>query len=81
MADAHRTDLPLAGVVSDNPLYTLMKEACLDKLDLQIGYRDLGPHPESGTDKLAIDRVSLVEEARTRPPGVRPALEFDGHGQ
>jgi len=43
MADAHRTDLPLAGVASDNPLYTLMKEACFGKLDLEVGYRDLGP--------------------------------------
>lgn len=59
MADAHHTDLPLAGIASDNPRYTLMKEPC--KLDLEIGYRYLGPHPESGTDKLAIDRVSPVE--------------------
>jgi len=61
MADAHPTDLPLAGVASDNPRYTLMKEACFGKLDLGVGYRDPGPHPESRTDKLAIDRVSLVE--------------------
>jgi hypothetical protein len=61
MADAHPTDLPLAGVASDNPRYILMKEACFGKPDLQVGYRDLGPHRESGTDKLAIDRVNLVE--------------------
>jgi hypothetical protein len=61
MADAHHTDLPLAGVASDSPRHTLIKEACFGKLDLEVGYGDFGPHPESGTDKLAIDRVSLVE--------------------
>jgi hypothetical protein len=61
MADAHHTDLPLARVTSDNPRYALMKEACFGKLDLEVAYRDLRPHPESGTDKLVIDRVSLVE--------------------
>jgi hypothetical protein len=61
MADAHHTDLPLAGVATDNPRYTLMKEACFGQLDLEVGYRDLDPHPESGTDKLAIDLVTLVE--------------------
>jgi hypothetical protein len=61
MADAHPTGLPLAGVATDSPRYTLMKKACFGKFDLEVGYRDLGPHPESGTDQLAIDRVSLVE--------------------
>ena len=43
MADARHTDQPLAGVASDSPRYTLRKEACFGKLDLEVGYHDLGP--------------------------------------
>ena len=43
MSDAHHTDLPLAGVASDNPRHTLLKEACFGTLDLEVGYREMGP--------------------------------------
>ena len=45
MADAHRTELPLAGVAADNPRYTLMKEASFSKRHRQA----------------RIDRVTLVK--------------------
>lgn len=60
IADAH-TGAPLAGVTADNLVYDLMKEAYFRQLTVEIGYRDFGPDPQSGTNKLCIDRVSLTQ--------------------
>jgi hypothetical protein len=58
IADAH-TGAPLAGVDADNLVFDLMKEAYFRKLNVEVGYRDFGPDPQSGINKLCIDRVSL----------------------
>lgn len=58
VADAH-TGAPLAGVTTDNLAYDLMKEAFFRQLTVEVGYRDFGPDPQSGTLKLCIDRVIL----------------------
>jgi hypothetical protein len=79
MADAHHTDLPLAGVASDNPCYTLRKEACFGKLDIGGRISRLGPHPESGSS-LSIASVWSSRLAPDRQALDR-AFEFDGQGQ
>lgn len=58
IADAH-TGSPLAGVTATNLVFDLMKEAYFRKLNVEVGYRDFGPDPQSGIEKLCIDRVSL----------------------
>jgi hypothetical protein len=60
IADPH-TGAPLAGVTSDNLVFDLLKEAYLQKLSVQVGYRDFGPDPQAGINKLCIDRVSLTQ--------------------
>ncbi len=60
IADAH-TGMPMSGVTSDNPVYDLMKEAYFRNLTVEVGYRDFGPDPQAGINKLCIDRVSLVQ--------------------
>ena len=60
IADAH-TGTPLAGVTTDNLVYDLMKEAYFRQLKVEVGYRDFGPDPQSGINKLCIDRVSLTQ--------------------
>ena len=60
IADAH-TGTPLNGVSTGNLVYDLMKEAYFRKLIVEVGYRDFGPDPQSGINKLCIDRVSLVQ--------------------
>ncbi len=60
IADAH-TGAPLAGVTTDNLVYDLMKEAYFRQLTVAVGYRDFGPDPQSGINKLCIDRVSLTQ--------------------
>ena len=60
IADPH-TGAPLNGVTAANPIYDLMKEAYLRKLNVEVGYRDFGPDPQSGINKLCIDRVSLTQ--------------------
>ncbi|NTW83383.1 MAG: hypothetical protein HGB36_08465 [Chlorobiaceae bacterium] len=60
IADAH-TGLPLNGVSTGNLVFDLMKEAYFRKLTVEIGYRDFGPDPQAGINKLCIDRVSLVQ--------------------
>ena len=67
MSDAHHTDLPLAGVASDNPRYTLLKEACFGTLDLEVGYRDLGPiQKAAATSSPSIASVCSSRLARDR---------------
>ena len=60
IADAH-TGASLHGVTADNLAYDLLKEAYMRNLNVEVGYRDFGPDPQSGINKLCIDRVSLVQ--------------------
>ncbi len=60
IADAH-TGAPIPNVTSDNLLYDLLKDAYFRKLNVQVAYRDFGPDPQSGIDKLCIDRVILTQ--------------------
>ena len=60
LADPH-TGTPIPSVTSDNPIFDLMKEAYFRKLTLEVGYRDFGPDPQSGINKLCIDRVNLTQ--------------------
>jgi len=60
IADAH-TGAPMPGVTAGNPVYDLMKEAYFRNLSVEVGYRDFGPDPQSGINKLCIDRVSLTQ--------------------
>ena len=47
-------------VTTDNVLYDAMKEAYFRDLTIQAGFRDFGPDPQSGINKLCIDRISLT---------------------
>ena len=60
IADPH-TGAPLNNVTSDNLVYDLLKTAYLQKLNVQVGYRDFGPDPQAGINKLCIDRVILTQ--------------------
>src|SRR5579872_4056332 len=60
IADAH-TGAPLTSVTSDNLVYDVLKEAYFRKLNVQVAYRDFGPDPQSGINKLCIDRVILTQ--------------------
>ncbi len=60
IADPH-TGAPLAGVTEDNLIYDTMKEAYFRKLNVQVAYRDFGPDPQAGINKLVIDRVILTQ--------------------
>jgi hypothetical protein len=60
IADPH-TGAPLTSVNTDNLAYDLLKEAYFRNLNVQVGYRDFGPDPQSGINKLCIDRVTLVQ--------------------
>ncbi|HEY1241672.1 MAG TPA: hypothetical protein VGF16_13995 [Bryobacteraceae bacterium] len=60
LADPH-TGTPISGVTSNNPVFDLLKEAYFRKLNVEVGYRDFGPDPQSGINKLCVDRVSLVQ--------------------
>ncbi|HZI56316.1 MAG TPA: hypothetical protein VFF39_06050 [Verrucomicrobiae bacterium] len=60
IADPH-TGVPVSSVTSDNPIYDLLKEAFFRKLNVEVGYRDFGPDPQAGINKLCIDRVSFTQ--------------------
>ncbi|HTP33126.1 MAG TPA: hypothetical protein VMJ75_13200 [Candidatus Acidoferrales bacterium] len=60
IADAH-TGAPISNVTSDNLVYDTLKEAYFRKLSVQVGYRDFGPDPQAGINKLCIDRVILTQ--------------------
>jgi hypothetical protein len=60
IADAY-TGAPLSSVTADNLIYDLMKEAYFRRLKVEVGYRDFGPDPQSGGNKLCIDRVILLQ--------------------
>ena len=59
IADPHN-GAPLTGVNAVNLVYDTMKEAYFRKLQVQVGYRDFGPDPQAGIEKLVIDRVILT---------------------
>jgi hypothetical protein len=48
-------------VTSDNLVYDVLKEAYFRKLSVQVAYRDFGPDPQAGINKLCIDRVILTQ--------------------
>jgi len=58
IADPH-TGAPLAAVTAENLVYDVMKQAYFQKLQVEVGYRDFGPDPQAGINKLVIDRVIL----------------------
>jgi len=58
IADPH-TGVPMNAVNSDNLVYDVLKEAYFRKLPVQVACRDFGPDPQSGINKLCIDRVIL----------------------
>lgn len=58
IADPH-TGAPLTTVTAGNLVYDLMKQAYFGKLQVEVGYRDFGPDPQAGINKLVIDRVIL----------------------
>jgi len=60
IADPH-TGAPLSDVTEDNLIYDLLKEAYFRNLMVEVGYRDFGPDPQAGINKLVIDRVSLIQ--------------------
>ena len=60
IADPH-TGSPIKFVSGDNLIYDIMKEAYFRKLNVQVAYRDYGPDPQSGINKLCIDRVILTQ--------------------
>ena len=60
IADPH-TGTPITTVTADNLIYDLLKEAYFRKLNVQVAYRDFGPDPQAGINKLCIDRVVLTQ--------------------
>ena len=60
IADPH-TGAPINSVTTDNVLYDTLKEAYFRKLNVQVAYRDFGPDPQAGINKLCIDRVILTQ--------------------
>ena len=60
IADPH-TGAPLNPVAAGNLIYDLMKEAYLRKLQVEVGFRDFGPDPQAGINKIVIDRVMLTQ--------------------
>ena len=60
IADAH-TGAPLNNVTTSTLVYDVLKEAYFRKLNVQVAYRDFGPDPQAGINKLCIDRVILTQ--------------------
>jgi hypothetical protein len=50
----------LAQVMTDNPLYDLLRESFFRGQKVQVGVRDFGQNPQSGSPKICVDRVSLL---------------------
>lgn len=46
-------------LTTDNPMYALIQEAYFHKENVELGVRDFGFDPQSGTEKIIIDRVSV----------------------
>ena len=60
IADAH-TGAPITSVSTANLAWDLLKEAYFRNLNVQVGYRDFGPDPQAGINKLCVDRVILTQ--------------------
>jgi hypothetical protein len=60
IADAH-TGAPIGSVTTSSLVYDTLKEAYFRKLNVQVAYRDFGPGPQSGINKLCIGRVILTQ--------------------
>lgn len=60
IANAHN-GAPLSNVNAVNLIYDTMKEAYFRNLQVQVGYRDFGPDPQAGINKLVVDRVILTQ--------------------
>jgi hypothetical protein len=60
IADPH-TGLPLTPVAAGNLIFDLLKESYFRNLQVEVGYRDFGPDPQAGINKLVIDRVILTQ--------------------
>lgn len=46
-------------LTADNPMYAMLQEAYFYDQKVQLGVRSFGNDPQSGTEKIVIDRVSL----------------------
>jgi hypothetical protein len=60
IADPH-TGAPLPSVTTTSPIYDVLKEAYIRKMNVQVAYRDFGPDPQAGIHRLCIDRVILAQ--------------------
>ncbi len=60
IADPH-TGASFNSVSATNLIYDAMKEAYFRKVQVEVGYRDFGPDPQAGINKLVIDRVILIQ--------------------
>jgi hypothetical protein len=60
IADPH-SGAPINSVTTGNLVYDTLKEAYFRKLNVQVAYRDFGLDPQSGSNKLCIDRVILTQ--------------------
>jgi hypothetical protein len=47
-------------ITADNPAYALLLEAFFRDHPLQVGVRDFGYDPQSGIEKIVIDRISVT---------------------
>lgn len=47
-------------VKADDPAYDLLRESFFRGRQVQAGVRDFGQDPQSGTQKMCVDRVSLI---------------------
>ena len=46
-------------LTADNPMYALLQQAYFHKENVELGVRDFGFDPQSGIEKIVIDRVSV----------------------
>ena len=44
---------------ADNPMYALIQEAFFHNQNIELGVRDFGFDPQSGIEKIIIDRVTV----------------------
>jgi hypothetical protein len=46
-------------ITADNPMYSLIEKSFFHKQAVQVGVRDFGFDPQSGIERIIIDRVSV----------------------
>lgn len=51
----------MSPVTAGNLIYDLIKKAYFRKVQVEVGYRDFGPDPQAGINKLVIDRVIVYQ--------------------